>query len=304
MITVDVDINLEIFNSGKIYSGGESATIGISDGFAISPDLTDVLSVDTSILNEGIIENRSVNIGDTDSAVAIELGYGSDVVRNIGTIIGDVHLGGGDDTFIVVGDSRVDGIVSAGENIPPPFIEESDVDDLDILSFTEFFGNVVANDFLEFEQIEISTNGTAVIGGNAGLSESITDLIAREGLTLLETDLMLDATILENGILGGNGSILGNVTNYGTIAPGASIGDLTINGDLTLAANSVLSIEFDDSASDVLTVMGEVSIDEATLEFTSLGANLSSIHSFEFLTANSVSGQFSDISFNGFTGFC
>ncbi len=275
----DDRLGLFINNNGDIISESTDPTIMGRD-FVLSE------GEGVAIHNNGIIRNALVD----GESIAIQTETTDDLIVNSGEIFGNVLLGGGNDSFTVVFGSRIVGSVDGGA-------------EFDILSFDNISGDLLVSQFNDFERLDISTNTVAVINDSADLSTSFTELVLREGLTRLETELSLDAIILEKGILGGNGIIVGNVTNFGTIAPGASIGEMTINGDLTLATNSVLNIEFDDSESDVLTVLGGVSIDDATLEFTSLGANLSSVHSFEFLTANSVSGQFSDISFNGFTGF-
>jgi autotransporter-associated beta strand protein len=76
--------------------------------------------------------------------------------------------------------------------------------------------------------------------------------------------------------VGGSGTIQGDVvagaTGVVTVAPGASAGELTITGSLTLAANSVVEMELDKSATPTSDLITAASITEAgTLNVTNIG---------------------------------
>lgn len=223
---------------------------------------------------------------------SLAFGFGDDFFANEGSGVftQTIYLGPGDDGAARVGNAIIDKDIFGGEG-------------LDTAYFNQASGRLDASFFHEFEYIDVSAFDQAIIDDDAQISTSFTDLFIREGVTAIETNLMLDVTILENGILGGNGTVTGDITNLGSISPGSSIGTLTINGDLTLSPSSVLEIEFDGSDNDFLIVNGDLQNNGGTLLLTPLSMAPTSITSFEFLNADSISGDFSEITFNGFTGF-
>jgi len=83
-----------------------------------------------------------------------------------------------------------------------------------------------------------------------------------QDVTLHRTSLVNGAmttpllTVADDGTLRGTGIIHGDVVNNGLITPGTSIGTMTVNGNLTLSGGSVLSMEINPFASDLLLVSG------------------------------------------------
>ena len=256
-----------------------------------------------TIINDGVLRGAGAAIfGDSFSLMnngrisgsiqSSQLSFGPNEIEivNAGEIEGDVVLGFGNDSFTSVGDAAVIGRIDGGE-------------DFDIVTYADFVGEINLANVVNFEQLNISTPGIVSIGVSASIFNTFSELFIEEGFVIVDTEIDLNTTILENGILGGNGTITGDVTNFGAIAPGTSIGAFNINGDLTLNPSSILEVEFNDTGNDLLTVNGDVSIDEATLLIRPLDADITSVRSLNFLMANSVNGEFSNIILSGFSGF-
>ncbi|MDF1754557.1 MAG: autotransporter-associated beta strand repeat-containing protein, partial [Verrucomicrobiales bacterium] len=119
-------------------------------------------------------------------------------------------------------------------------------------------------------------DGSAIVAGNGTVN-----LTADGNVTVSSVATSGDVTISS-----GNGEILdrgvtpdisgGTVTFNGNVAPGMSgLGTLRVTGDLELASDDVLSLEINgttpDTEHDQVAVIGEVSLDDATLEL-SLGS--------------------------------
>ncbi|PIL14327.1 hypothetical protein P775_26850 [Puniceibacterium antarcticum] len=105
--------------------------------------------------------------------------------------------------------------------------------------------------------------------------------------------------IASGGTLGGNGTVASTlVKKDGRLSPGESIGTVTVNGDLTLAAGSFYDLEFSNNgSSDRTLVSGTAAIEGATVNAIALDSNVSYSNgqSYTFLTADNVTGQFSDL---------
>lgn len=109
-----------------------------------------------------------------------------------------------------------------------------------------------------------------------------------------------DVTVGSTGLLEGEGTIGGNVVvqSGGTINAGNGaddLGNLTVNGNLTFEAGSSLDVDIDGTTSDVITVLGAVSIDN-TAVITGDVLNPST-HGLDYIviddqTAGSVNGAF------------
>lgn len=91
----------------------------------------------------------------------------------------------------------------------------------------------------------VFTNGATVEGGLFAVNNSFTgNVIIQSGSTL-----------------GGNGTITGNVTVNGSMGPGNSIDTLHVVGDVTLAAGSTYENEINPTATDLLDITGNLTID-------------------------------------------
>ena len=132
------------------------------------------------------------------------------------------------------------------------------------------------------------------------LADSLTNegLIQADGVVNVSTDSLFNTS---TGTIQGNGTIDSVVTNDGTIGPGASVGSLTIDGDTTFGTTSFFDVEVDATGADLLTVLGDLSIDgELSL---SLLANFDpdALDTFTIASADSdILGAFDNVS-NGST---
>lgn len=229
-----------IINSGTVTSAGPgSSAIHLA-----------TQSDDTTI----IVNNESSTI--TGSGYAIEGGAGEEVVRNFGTINGDVELDDGNDIYRRASNSIVNGIVYGGAH--------AELDRLDI----NFDGEETfdGEKFIDFELLIVEGTGSIKM-----ISDHTTELtgIASGTLTIDEAVTLFSGstTVLTGGRLNGNGTVSGDVTaDGGVVDIGESIGALGIGGDL-LFSGGKLSLEADSTSSlDQLSVGGNVTLDNAILE--------------------------------------
>lgn len=99
-------------------------------------------------------------------------------------------------------------------------------------------------------------------------------------------------TVFPNAILGGNGTV-GNVVNNGRTEPGSSIGTLTVNGNYIQGPSGILGIEISETgATDLLQVTGTATLNGVLQISPEPGVYLAGT-AYTFLTAGSVTGQFS-----------
>jgi T5SS/PEP-CTERM-associated repeat protein len=112
-------------------------------------------------------------------------------------------------------------------------------------------------------------------------------------------------TFLPRGDLKGTGKVVSpdvlNIT--GRVLPGLSAGTLTIEGNYTQGGGGLLQIELASPTSyDVLAVTGQATLD-GTLEINLLdGYTPAPSHTFNFLTASSFTGNFSNVVVNTASG--
>lgn len=110
---------------------------------------------------------------------------------------------------------------------------------------------------------------------------------------------------INHGLLKGAGTIAGNVTSDGTVGPGNSPGALNITGDYTQLANGIFDVEIGGTLAgseyDTLNVSGTASLDGTlNVSLFDLGSGLFAPQagdSFDILTAETLSGSFSSLSY-------
>ena len=108
--------------------------------------------------------------------------------------------------------------------------------------------------------------------------------------------------VYSGATLEGTGTV-GGITNddNGTVAPGNSIGTLNVSGDVSLGVNSILVIEVDNTGNtDKIIATGSASVN-GKLRINPAAGSYGST-TFTFLTANSVTGTFSDVTVLSCTG--
>ncbi len=181
---------------------------------------------------------------------------------NIAVDSGAATLSGG--TIIVPGDFNLTG--------PGMLIADTS---FDIAGAANIYGTFLVNDTFDIA-------GAANIYGTLLVNDTFS---APGGLT-----------VFQNALLGGGGTINGNVVNSGVVSPGNSPGVLTINGNFTQTAEGTLLIELaSTSIFDQLVVNGNASL-AGTLQIESFGGFVPQFgQQFDFLLANSITGEFDTI---------
>jgi uncharacterized protein YhjY with autotransporter beta-barrel domain len=206
---------------------------------------TGVLPIETLQLESGATFQLAAGSQlQTLGPVALTGATGPERVINRGTIVGNVDLGAGDDTFDVYAGSQVTGIVDggagadrlgfylAGSATPVP-LEVSHYANFERMALESGIGSYAGN---------ISFGSVAVNDGR---------LIGLAGSTL---DAPGGVTVSAGATFGSAGIVNGNVNVGGILLPGT----MTINGNLALTDGSTMLFEMTPTASDKLVVSGTV----------------------------------------------
>ena len=190
-----VDVNVDDFTISN------AGTIRSADGAAIDGGGANALSVS----NSGLIEGGA--------GEAVSFGAGSDQFEQAmgGSIIGDVNLGGGDDTFILGSTaSSIAGVVDGGMGADTALLG----------------GTLDADNFTGFENFTLGTmsdlrisgdrtlDGDVVIGGNVVLGLGVDSLTSTGALTLEEGATITIETPLDTALLGQTVSVLEEGTTF------------------------------------------------------------------------------------------
>jgi len=177
-------------------------------------------------------------------------------------------------------------------------------------SSLEVFNNltVTSGNFVVDNGVATLSGGTVIVPGDFNLTGpgvliADTDFNIGGAANIYGAFLVNDTftapgglTVFQNALLGGSGVINGNVVNNGVVSPGNSPGILTINGDFTQTAAGTLLIELaSTSVFDQLVVNGNAAL-AGTLQIESFGGFVPQYgQQFDFLLANSITGEFDTI---------
>ena len=123
---------------------------------------------------------------------------------------------------------------------------------------------VVANSITGSGTLDQVGAGTLTLTGNSSYT-GMTNVIA--GTLLIDGSITGDVKVFADAVLGGTGSSGGvTVLSSGTLNPGNTTpGTFTVNGDLLLEAGSHLILDLTDSAKDLVTVTGTVTLAASNL---------------------------------------
>ena len=193
----------------------------------------------------------------TSAGQAVASGLGDEIVRNFGTINGDVSLGAGDDTFLRGSGSTVNGVIDGGQETLQDTLQLN-------VSGSE---SISGDQYLNFEIL--SLGGTGILTLEDALSVTTAEITAGTTFNLAQGSVLdvTNATIETDGRLSGNGTVAGTVEgNGGTLETGSSIGSLIVEGDL-IFNDGILAFEADGpSAFDQLMVGGDVVLNGGIIE--------------------------------------
>ena len=277
----------------EVESKGAGAITEVTLGGRVTSDSATLASV---VLNT--TAGATVNITETGSVAstngnAIEFaGYEGTVTNDTltlsGSVLSDVMMGTGDDTFNLSGTMGDGSTVFGG-------------DWTDTVSITSVLDKTLTNSggstdaIQEFEILYFDGDNAVLAGEHVGWQQAN----FRQGTTSIAESAILratTATIFAGATLNARdgSSFEGNLINNGRLEIGSSPGRFNLIGNFTQGANGVLPIEYDGATGtgDFLFVSGEATLD-GTLELRLLTPPTETT-SFEFLQAlGGISGEFS-----------
>ena len=260
---------LTVLNSGKVTTGGTGAhgiavlaplgtgrvtnsgtvTVASNTANAIFIDPAGFDGLTSEVINEatGVLNS---------AATAIQASDQDDKVTNKGTIIGDVQLGDGNDTYTVHDGSSLSGTVFSGPGSTDSLV-------------ADFAGTSVLNggQYVSFDRLEKTGAGQLDFVGSMVVNDTLVD----QGSVMMQAgaNLVSDVTVAAGAAIGGSGgTITGNVTGAGTIAPGLSPGTLDIVGTVDWAG--IIEVEIAGLGPlqfDVLNIVGDLNLLAAEIEF-------------------------------------
>lgn len=304
--------NVNTFSGGTTVNGG---TLSLSAAGSL-PANRNVTLANSALVNLNDNDQSIGGLSGSSSSSAIDLGVLDTTVLTVGNLattssFSGVIQGAGNLTktstgnFTITGANTYSGgtLVSAGTLTG---------------NTTSFQGstsgrNITNNATIVFDQSSSGAYGN-IMNGTGDLIKQNTGVLTLSGIVIQENVNVTAGTLTvansaiaptaltvsSGATLNGTGTIHSTVTNSGTIAPGASIGTLTIIGNYTQATGSTLEVELNSTTSDLLAVIGSVTIEPgATLsvfpEFASYGPN--TIYTLVF-GAGGISGTFSSVILN------
>lgn len=263
---VDIDGNASITNYGTIQGvgakGEKDGSANTSEGVAVGGGTIRNMTAGSLISGQtnGILVDDS-NAGNAPAPTVIVnngtirgvagfgiklIGNQADSVTNAGLIQGGnglaLDMGGGDDTLVVQGGGRFDGLVDGGAG----------TDTVRLVGSGSFAG--ASN----FELLNIS-GGAWILTGSQQYANGIT--VASGGSLDVQGSLAGMLDVGAGAVLDGNGT-LGSARVAGTVSPGHSIGTLTFTGNYTQLPGSTYQAEIASGGqSDLISVAGTATLD-------------------------------------------
>lgn len=270
--------NVSIVNNGTIL-GGQSGALILPNGIVIKP-LADV-NFD-NVIGGAIDTFDSVDIVLNGATGVIEGGIalreGDDIIENYGSIIGNVFLGAGNDTFIQSLLGRFEGIADGGAG------EDTLAFDITGATYTGAIDPVLRAKFINFEIEKLIGTGTVVANEEIAVSEggSLTldegsDLDVGAGNTAISGSGTVGETLANKGTVTGDIDMRGgdnSVTNQGTVNGDVAAGDG--NNSFANAADGTIAgdVSFGNGANILAnqgTIAGNVALGNGGNSFTNAG---------------------------------
>ena len=263
-----------VTNSGTITSKGD----GIVTSNTVS-NTGDITATGNAIEEVGKFGMNVYNNGTLIGANAFVGGTGSDNINNSGIIRGNMALGDGGDTILLIAGSDIDGDIDGGGGTD---------------AITNSGDGVFSGKLTGIEILNI-TGG--VLEANLDAGSTVNNTLVRAGAGIrLNGSLTGNVAIEQDGVFEGNGTITGNVTNAGIVAPGNSIGTLSVTGNYTQTATGQFLVELGPSSADKLAVSGTATLD-GILSTGLVATDYAALEgkSYTVLTAGSISGALDNL---------
>ena len=179
-------------------------------------------------------------------------GVANDTLAVLGTLVGNVGLGAGDDRLIL---ANFDSSNSYSGGAGSDTIE---------LRTTSTYENPLAfsgDEVSDFERLAVSSGVVSLTDDTSWESISITGgrLIGQAGTTITSSSAILVGT---GATFGSAGTVNADIDVRGTLSPGASPGTMTVNGDVMFRTGSNLLLELTPTVSDLLNISGTMTIEQ------------------------------------------
>ncbi|HWW57055.1 MAG TPA: autotransporter domain-containing protein [Sphingopyxis sp.] len=179
-------------------------------------------------------------------------GGGNDTLAVLGTLVGDVHMGAGDDRLIL---ANLDPANSYAGGAGADTIEFRTAATYE--NPLEFNGDEVS----DFERLAVSGGVVSLTGDTSWDGVAITGgrLIGQAGTTITSSSAIL---VGAGATFGSAGTVNADIDVRGTLSPGASPGTMTVNGDVIFRTGSNLLLELTPTVSDLLNISGTMTIEQ------------------------------------------
>ncbi|HWK41774.1 MAG TPA: autotransporter domain-containing protein [Croceibacterium sp.] len=186
-------------------------------------------------------------------------GAGADTLAILGTLVGDVDLGAGDDRLILADLDRSNSYNGGAGTDTIEFRTGATYD-----APLEFDGTGTNS----FERLAIGAGVVSLTADTSWEGVTITGgrLIGQAGTTLSSSSAIL---VSSGATFGSAGTVNADIDVRGTLSPGASPGTMTVNGNVTFRTGSNLLLEVSPTVSDLLNISGRMVIETgATMDIT------------------------------------
>lgn len=179
-------------------------------------------------------------------------GAGNDRLAILGTLVGNVDLGAGDDR-LVLGSVDTANQYSGGAG--------TDTVELYLASTYENPFTLDDTAFTDFERLDIGSGVVSVASDTSwdGIVVSGGRLIGQAGTTITSSSAIL---VGPGATFGSAGTVNADIDVRGTLSPGASPGTMTVNGDVIFRTGSNLLLELTPTVSDLLNISGVMTIEQ------------------------------------------
>lgn len=178
-------------------------------------------------------------------------GDGSDRLAVLGTLVGDVDLGAGDDR-LVLGSFDAANRYAGGAG--------TDTVELHIASTYDNPFEMDGGSFVDFERLDVGSGVVSLTGDTSWDVVTISGgrLIGQAGTTITSASTI---QVASGATFGSAGTVNADIDVRGTLSPGASPGTMTVNGDVIFRTGSNLLLEVTPTVSDLLNISGAMKIE-------------------------------------------